>query len=368
MKNHNSQAFLILTKNQFAICFCILTLLLVPTINSQINNPSKFEKEKTISKLFSVDNDPTLMIQNSFGKIKIESWSENKIEIIVKIKTESANESWAISKLNSIDVVFESFEKIVRATTNINEKNHNASEMGSTFETNYEIKVPEATFLKLKNEFGVIEINQSKGPTEISCKFGKIRIGKLENQTNNIELEHCAESSIKHIENGKIDAKFSKINIDEIKHLELNSEFSNIKIQSVKEIDLNNKFGSITIQNVEILKGVCHNATFAVDRIVNQFVLQSRGSTISILELDSKFETVDLNLNKTSLKLNYKNQNNFDFDISATNTTLNLDHNLSVITDDKFKKYKIVKGFYQSKNKSSIKIVAEYGIVSIHQK
>ena len=69
-------------KNIYRLLFFIL---LIPKIGLAEDNNHAYNKEKNISKTYSVTNDAQVKIVNSYGNVNVYLWDENKISIHYKI-------------------------------------------------------------------------------------------------------------------------------------------------------------------------------------------------------------------------------------------------------------------------------------------
>ncbi len=100
----------------------IAVLLLIPFVSFANHDKfkGKYTKEKTIKKEFSVNEEASLEVDNSYGNITIVSWNENRIIIEVFIKTNGNSEEKVQERLDDIHIELSVNSSKVTATTHIN--------------------------------------------------------------------------------------------------------------------------------------------------------------------------------------------------------------------------------------------------------
>ena len=114
----------------------IVLLLLFPILTFANSIDETIVKEKSISKIYSTNNDVKAEINNRFGSITIVLWNENKISVDVNIKVTGTSEKNVNRKFESIDVDFSNSSSNVSAKTTFD----NDSDSNSYESINIEIK------------------------------------------------------------------------------------------------------------------------------------------------------------------------------------------------------------------------------------
>ena len=81
-------------------------------------------------------------------------------------------------------------------------------------------------------------------------KFGAATIGELNGDQNNLSFGFCDPVVINIFYGGKIDLKFSKLELLQSEKLNLTSEMSNSKVDKVTKSQFYLKFGSLELDEV----------------------------------------------------------------------------------------------------------------------
>jgi hypothetical protein len=230
-----------------------LLLFLAPFLGFS-NDDFNYSKQRNIKKSYIVNSDAGINIDNSYGTIFVTTWNEDKIEIDVLIKVTGDSEKWVSQKLEGIDVDLIALKSMVTAKTvfkNTNTKSHGRN---NNFEINYTIKIPRNGTVKLNNKYGNISATDLFSSTDITCKYGKINLGKLNGNSNAIQIGYCSNSTIAYLKNGAITSKYSELKIDEVSKIDLLSDYSEIDIIEGNEVKYNSKYGSVKIHKVNSLE------------------------------------------------------------------------------------------------------------------
>lgn len=192
---------------KLVLTFVFLTIILAPLAAKSCH---KYEKE--FRKTYEAKPGTKLTVSNRNGKIEIEKWNRDEIEVFAKIGSNKSME-----ELDKIDIDISVDGNIVietrypgYASKKKEEKSHDEKNFsfwdaikkiisecgGSKASVDYEIKVPVYVFVSKANTTnGKIDLKGTRGPSELSTTNGKIEV---ENVEGNIEA---------HSTNGKIEIK-----------------------------------------------------------------------------------------------------------------------------------------------------------------
>ncbi|QTD38300.1 hypothetical protein JL193_03085 [Polaribacter batillariae] len=193
-------------------------LLLFPFISSANNKEKKHEKSKTITKEYNVNSNALVALDNSYGDLNITTWDKNRVEIEVKITVNGNDLEDVEEKLNSINVAFSASSSKVSAKTVFGKKKNSWSwwkrSKNVNYKINYFVKMPKTNNINLKNDYGSIYLGNISGEATINCDYGKIVVGELSSNNNNISLDYCSTSTIAYIKSGDINVDYSKLSIE----------------------------------------------------------------------------------------------------------------------------------------------------------
>ncbi|MDR6844281.1 hypothetical protein [Flavobacterium granuli] len=352
-------------KKQFNIL--LLTLLLIPFLGFS-NDDFNYTKQKVINKAYIVNSDAGINIDNSYGSIFVTTWNEDKIEIEVLIKVSGDNEKWVNQKLAGIDVDFIALKSMVSAKTVFGNTSTKNNGRNNNFEINYTIKIPKNGTVKLNNKYGNIGTSDLFSTTDINCKYGKINLGKLNGNSNTVQISYCSSSTIEYLKNGMITSKYSGLKMNEVSKLDLLSDYSEIDINEGNDVKYNSKYGSVRIKKINSLDGNGNYLTIDVGSVSNQLKLNTKYSNISIDAMQAKANNINIVAGYTGVDIGFQSNYNFDFDISVRYGDFKYDNELTVNSKEETNYTKRVSGFYKKKGENKISITSDYGNVKLYKK
>lgn len=225
----------------------LILFILIPFLGFS-NDDTFISKEKNIKKTFIVNSNAGIDIENKYGNITVSTWDENKIDLDITIKVSGGNENWVNERLSSIDVDINALKSMVTAITNIGNSSLKSRGSSNSFEINYVIKIPKNGTVKLNNKYGNITTLNLESTTDIACKYGKIILGKLNGDSNRIEIGYSQNSSIDYIKNGNIEARYSGIKINESGNLNVDANYTDVSLLEGQNIKCKGNYGSFKFQ------------------------------------------------------------------------------------------------------------------------
>ncbi len=353
----------------------ILLFFLIPTLIIANTGKGKYTKKKTIKKEYNVNADALLSINNNYGNLYITTWSQNKTVIEVYIETNGNNEDKVIEKLKQITVDFEASNSHVSAKTIFN-KNKSKSWWNSwsnsgkvNMKINYTIKLPRSNSVDLDNDYGSINLDILEGNARISCDYGKLDIGELRSNTNEISFDYTSNSSFGYIKAANIRADYSSFTIEKAGNIELRADYTKSKIQKVRKISYNSDYGSIYIDNAKNIDGKGDYISTRLGKIFGNVNLKGSYGSIKIAELTPEAGNVNIQTDYTSIKIGHSTNYHFNFDINLEYAGINGADDFEFEVKRVKSTDKYYKGYYGAKNTgNNVAINSEYGSVIFYKK
>lgn len=352
-------------KKQFNIL--LLLLLLIPFLGFS-NDDFNYTKQKNISKAYVVNSDAGINIENSYGSIFVATWNEDKIEIEVLIKVSGDSEKWVNEKLAGIDVDFTALKNMVSAKTNIANTSSKNNGRNNNFEINYTIKIPKNGTVKLNNKYGNIGTSDLFSTTDINCKYGKINLGKLNGNSNTIQISYCSNSTIESLKSGAVTSRYSGLKMNEVNKIDLHSDYSEIEILEGNDVKYNSRYGSVKIKKINSLNGNGNYLTTNVGSLSNQLKLTARYGNVTIDAIQPKANNVNIVSAYTGVDVGFLPNFTFDFDVSVKYGNFRFDDELNVNSREETNTGKRVSGFYRKKGENKVSITSDYGNVKLYKK
>ena len=253
------------------ICVAIVGLLSGHVIGK--DKGLDFEKSRKISKSYDVNSKVKLAISNSFGRVHISTWDQNKITVDIEIIARMNNQSRALELLDKIDITIDESSSMISFETKLGKlKNRDREE----FEINYKVNMPKKNSLRLKNSFGGNYIGDLLGESDIDISYGDLRIEQLMGLTD-IKISF-SDGSIQMIKKGEIEIKYSDVEIGEMGVVKLEQGFSDVEIEKIGTIDLTSKYGDVEIGSVEGIKGYVGYSEFSIGRLNVEMDIEAKYS------------------------------------------------------------------------------------------
>jgi hypothetical protein len=345
----------------------IIVLLLSPIIGFA-NDDAIITKQKNIKKAFIVNADAGINITNSYGTVFVTTWDEDKIELDVVIKVSGDNENWVNQRLNDITIDIIGLKSLITAKTQIKKNNYHSKGRNNSFEINYIIKIPKNGGVTIDNKYGNISTTDLNAPTNILCKYGKITMGRLNSNKNNITIEYCSNSSIAYLKNGYITGRYSGLSIDALSKIDLISDYTDITIGEAGEVKYTSKYGTIKIKEVNALEGLGNYLTIKVGTLNNQLKLNTQYSSIDVGFVQAKANSLQINAEYTGIKVGFSPNYSFDFDVTLRYADFKYDSDFEFLTKAENNFTKKFNGYYKKNGVNNVVITSEYGNVSLTKK
>ena len=350
----------------------IIALLFIPiALNATEINKLKHEKSKSIKKEYKVSSHALLKIDNRYGNVDVTSWESNRVVIEVKITVSGNDEDKVLKRLDMIEVEFDANSNEVSAKTVIQKKSSGWSwswwrNNNVNYQIDYKIKVPIENSINLKNDYGNISLNEINGDAKINCDYGKIIIGELHSDNNEINIDYTNDSSIGLMNGGSINADYSKFTIEEAGDIRLNADYTTSVFENVKNLNYNCDYGSLRVDKASSVVGNGDYLSVKLGTISEEVKMEADYGSVRIEKLLDGFAYVSINSDYAGVKIGIPKNSKFNFELQLGYAGFKRDDNLLNFTKQIVKNSsKYYEGFVNGQNSSSfIKINSEYGGVT----
>ncbi len=240
-------------KHLLGICSLVL-LFSGPAGAAILNGDTDVAKSKSYNKSYPLGSNEKVSLENTFGEMKINTWSKNEIKVDVSITVKANTEEDAQRILDMVDIEDGKTNGEVFFKTHLNNKknewneNNNERNQHTEFKINYTVYLPASAVLSATNQFGPMTISDYSGPVSLNSKFGSLTTGKL-GEVKKIKVEFGV-ATIESMHNGDISVHFSRAQIDHLSgDIDANFEQSGgVKIgldNNIKKLDIRNNFSKI---------------------------------------------------------------------------------------------------------------------------
>jgi hypothetical protein len=231
--------------------------------------------------------------------------------------------------------------------------------------------MPKQNPLQVRNMYGDMYLADYQGRADLSLSYGSLKMGKLSGE-NTIKLAYCAEGSntIAELKKGLLNLSYSKLTLDETENLELRNNYSDINIEKAGSIQMSSRYGSVKINSINKLEGNSEYTGFSLGSLWDVIDMKLKYcSGFNIDKVAAKFNSIYLDGNYSSLKLNFEKNTNFNFNVDLQYGDLKVNKDL---VEFKVVEKRNTSSTYQGKfGKSSpggkVTIVSRYGSVQFEQ-
>lgn len=319
----------IMKKKLFSFNFVLLVLLCA----SSYTIAESTEKSKVINKNYKVSANDKLTIENQFGKVSVETWDKNEIDVEITIKVSSKSESRTLSLLNEIDV------NDIKINNNVNSKSvylktiipTNTASLGKqNISIDYLVKMPATSPLNIQNKFGNVYMGDFKAALQLNVSYGSIKINKLYGDNKRISVSF-GSADIDHIDEVDLESKYSKLSIEKINKGDIKNQFGKTYINDAGDVHISQKYGDLDIRKVNDIIATVEFSNLDIDALGKSADLTLKysgnadlgqiSSSVDVLKINAGFSTVYMKFSETA-DLDFNAQLRFG-DLKINNIKIN---------------------------------------------
>ena len=327
--------------------------------------------EKTIRKEFNVNSDALLKIQNSYGNLVLNSWTEDRILIEVHISVTGSNADKVAKKLEGITVSFEANPSLVSAQTDFDKSNSWSWWRGSDnvqMKVNYTITLPVKNSINLRNDYGNITLDRIDGHAKISCDYGRLDLGELRGRNNELRFDYTSKSRIGYMNSGEIKADYSGFVLERGGSLHLQADYTDAEIGQLENLNYSCDYGNLEVKDVKNLVGKGDYISVALGKVDEVATIDANYGSIRIGTVGPAAKSIQLTTEYTGLKIGYNPSNPFDFEINTEYTGVKGKEDLTMQISKESNHSRYYSGYFLRPSEgTSLKINSAYGSISIEK-
>jgi len=264
-------------------------------------------KDKRVDQTFTVNSSTRLVIDNKFGKVHINTWDQNKIEVQVMIEVDGSDQT-ARDILDRIEIDISESSSEIRIETDIaDSRNKNRNQR---FEINYTVKMPKNNPLSVDHRHGDVYLDNLGGSLDLDLAHGQIVAEEL-NGKSRISLQHgnggriaaigSGSLEIQHYQRlrigrmGSMDVKIAhaSIEVEEAGDLDIEVRHSNVEIGHAGTLNLDMQHSKFEAESVKSISTDMEHSSLDVEKLERLLEVDGNHSQVDIDRLSKGFSKVD---------------------------------------------------------------------------
>lgn len=229
----------------FSVIFLTLSVAFAGSQNS--------DKEKKITKSYSVSSNDKLNIENEYGQVTVDTWDKNEVSVEITVKSSAKSDDKAQEILESVSISDTKAGGAIYLKTIIRS---NVVRTGrQSLSIDYKVFMPSNLYLNVYNKFGNVNLPALTSHLQVKVSYGNLRALRLTgSQEKRIEVAF-GSADIDELDNGFVESKYSKLNIDKVGTAEIKNSFGKTNIQTAGTLRIAQKYGDLEVRRVNVISG-----------------------------------------------------------------------------------------------------------------
>ena len=212
------------------------------------------DASRIITESFDVSPGSTIVVENAYGNITVDTWNQNKVEFTITISARSGNDASSKRFVDETTVDFSKSGNKLYAITKLTEKKYKKSwwnfwkSDNQSIDVNYKIMMPRSMDLDFKNKYGDIILGQYDGSLDTELSYGNL---EAENITSTTDLDiKYGKVKFAGLKNAAIDIAYGDLIAGDCGNLEFHSKYSDINIESAMDMTIYSKYDDYVLGDV----------------------------------------------------------------------------------------------------------------------
>lgn len=283
-----------------------------------------YRQSKEITRVFKIENDTELKVNNKYGRIKLVSWDKDSVKFNVQIKVRNKKEEKAKEILHDIQIDFLSSKIFLESSSSFSKENSLWDDLkdktsqifsgDNKIQIDYEIYLPSQIAININNKYGDIFIDDHKGKMTINLSNGDLKAHNLSGETN-IDLEF-AYANIKHIALGDLKLGYrSEIRITTAESLSIDSRSSRINIGQVDKLKAKSHRDKYLIESVQSLNAVNSYTYLEIQSLEGNILIEAKYGDIDIKKIESNVSKLSFEAENTDINMIKPTDRSMEFEI-----------------------------------------------------
>lgn len=281
--------------------FCLVSL-------HSFADDNMVDKEKKITKSYSVSANDKLSIENEYGAININTWDKNEVSVEITVKSSTKSETKSKELLESVSISDTKTGGAIYIKTILSSASNRNGKQSLSIE--YKVYMPATLQLSLLNKFGNVNLPSLANQLQIKVSYGNIKAAKLTGPYEKRIEVSFGSATIDELDNAFLESKYSKVNIEVVGKAEIMNSFGKTKIMEANNLRITQKYGDFELRKVNTLVGTVEFSNVDLDYLGKSADLHLKyasnadlgiiSSSVELLKINAGFSTVYLKFDETA--------------------------------------------------------------------
>jgi hypothetical protein len=342
------------------------------------------EFSKTISREFTTSANGTTALYNRYGKVNVNTWNNKSVKIDITILVNAKDQRTADRVFDKIKINFTNTIGYIKAETILEEiKAGGWFGECQDFKINYEVWMPVANQLDLKNKYGNAYVAELDGKMLAEIKYGDLRTEAIRNDAN--LLLAYGNGSIAKVNNLsaqvsyggitvseatdiQLDSKYSECTVEKSGNFRATSKYDDFKLGALDDLKIQTKYANLRVRHARSAMITAQYTDVKMESVEEYLDADLAYGGLKINQLDRGFREVIVVAEYTNVELNVERGAVFRFDTDVSYAGAHYPQAAVVRLRDDSDTRKVSSGFVGSSDaKGIVKTRLRYGDLTIRQ-
>lgn len=300
------------------------------------------EFSRSLHREFTTMANGITTLYNKYGQVTVNTWPSNQVKIDVTITVNADDERKAEKVFNRINVNFASTAGFVKAETVLDLQTdwwddlsgNSCPKSCQDFKINYEVWMPAANQLDLKNKYGNSYVGALTGKLSAEIKYGDLRTENLSgdaelfidygkvaiNNARNISGQISNGSlTVNEAANVQLDTRYAECRFARAGAMRLTSRYDDFDFGQVEDLRIQSKYSTVRLQNARTVFVTAQYSNLEADGILEVADADLMNGSLKIAALSRNFSSVNVNGKNTNVQVKVERGAAYRFDAAGGN-------------------------------------------------
>ncbi len=264
---------------------------------------------KKISRQFAVRPADKLLIDNTYGRVKVQPWDKNEITVDILMEARAKTQAEANELLERISVTegnkngVYSFETVIaKAKNNI---------ISCEFDISYIVRIPYKNALSVTNKYGDVSLMDFEGALDLDISYGDLFLSGSHGPAQ-IKMAF-GDATIQYMKKGKVNMSYGDLRLSDADELDITSKYGDTKIDTIGELHMLQEYGDLKIRSVAKMDGHVSYSDMEVNTLQKSMditlqysgitTLREIGPNVSLVKINAQYSDLALHMASANLAM-----------------------------------------------------------------